>query len=73
MGDDTASMKSVAVFERPVVRDHDGPSIVEFRQQFGDLSGRFVKVVGSNVGFCPDWHIGKGEPAWVFIDEIIIE
>lgn len=34
---------------------------------------RYVKIIGVNRGNCPDWHIGKGEPAWIFADEITIE
>jgi hypothetical protein len=25
-----------------------------------------------NIGVCPDWHPGKGEKAWIFVDEIIV-
>jgi hypothetical protein len=73
VGDDTTSLASVAVFERPATGEHDGPSIVEFHQRFRELSGRYVMVKGTNVGVCPAWHIGKGEPAWVLIDEIVVE
>lgn len=31
---------------------------------------RFVKVRATNYGKLPDWHPGRGEPAWLFVDEI---
>ncbi len=31
---------------------------------------RYIKVVVTNFGKIPDWHPGKGEPAWLFVDEI---
>ncbi len=31
---------------------------------------RYIKVLASNMGICPDWHIGKGKKAWLFVDEI---
>jgi hypothetical protein len=34
---------------------------------------RYVKVVAKNIGNCPDWHVGDGNPAWIFTDEIVIE
>jgi len=34
---------------------------------------KFVKIVAKNFGKLPDWHQGKGEDAFIFIDEIIIE
>ena len=73
VGDDETSFASVAVFERPSAKDHDGPSILEFRQRFRELSGRFVKIKMTNIGTCPEWHIGNGEPAWALIDEIVVE
>lgn len=34
---------------------------------------KFVKIIAKNFGKLPDWHQGKGEDAFIFIDEIIIE
>jgi len=36
-------------------------------------TARYIKVIAVNIGQCPEWHSGAGEPAWLFIDEIIIE
>lgn len=39
-----------------------------------NLSGiRFVRVRVKNSGPCPSWHLGNGNPTWLFLDEIIIE
>jgi len=32
-----------------------------------------VKVLATNFGIIPDWHLGEGGKAWLFVDEIIIE
>ncbi|WP_430816212.1 sulfatase-like hydrolase/transferase [Carboxylicivirga sp. RSCT41] len=37
-----------------------------------DIHARYLKVKVRNTGECPDWHNGKGSPAWLFIDEIIV-
>ncbi len=34
---------------------------------------RFVKVVAHNFGRIPQWHDGRGEPAWLMADEITFE
>jgi len=34
---------------------------------------KFIKVIAKNIGTCPPGHSGEGEPAWLFVDEIIIE
>lgn len=35
--------------------------------------GRYVRVKAKNYGRCPDWHLGAGGRAWLFIDEIQID
>ena len=34
---------------------------------------RYIKVIGKNIGFCPEWHKGAGNKAWIFADEISIQ
>jgi hypothetical protein len=34
---------------------------------------RYIKVKAINFGLLPAWHPGKGEPAWLFVDEITVE
>ena len=38
-----------------------------------DSKARYVRVIASNVQYCPAWHRGKGKPAWLFVDEITVE
>jgi len=38
-----------------------------------EIKCRYVRLKAKNIGVCPDWHIGKGDKAWLFIDEITIE
>ena len=33
---------------------------------------RYVRVKGYARGNCPDWHDGKGEKCWMFLDEIVV-
>ncbi|MCX6245768.1 MAG: chitobiase/beta-hexosaminidase C-terminal domain-containing protein [Bacteroidetes bacterium] len=33
---------------------------------------RFIRINAKNMGVCPKWHPGKGQPAWIFADEIVI-
>jgi len=32
-----------------------------------------VKVIATNYGTIPDWHLGAGGQAWIFVDEIRVE
>ena len=37
------------------------------------LNMRYIKVIGENIGVCPDWHKGAGDKVWIFADEIIVK
>ncbi len=37
-----------------------------------ECTAGYWKVVVENYGPLPDWHPGKGQPAWLFVDEIIL-
>jgi hypothetical protein len=34
---------------------------------------RYVKIIAHNFGRIPQWHDGRGEPAWLMVDEITFE
>ena len=36
-------------------------------------SAQYIKIKAKNYGKLPDWHQGKGEDAFIFIDEIEIK
>lgn len=35
-----------------------------------DTPFQYVRIKAINAGVCPEWHLGKGNPTWLFIDEI---
>ncbi len=37
-----------------------------------NTAGRYVKVKATNYGIIPEWHLGAGYNAYIFIDEIIV-
>jgi hypothetical protein len=34
---------------------------------------RYIKVVAGNYGTLPEWHLGRGGKAWLFVDEVIVK
>ena len=34
---------------------------------------RYIKIVAKNFGQLPEWHQGKGEDAFIFLDELEIK
>ncbi len=45
-------------------------TIVKRYRVDGPRRARFVRVVASTRGTCPEWHPGAGHRAWLFVDEI---
>jgi len=39
----------------------------------GPIFVKSIKVNAKNIGLCPENHPGGGEPAWLFVDEIIVQ
>jgi len=38
-----------------------------------DIKARYIKLVAKQYGALPDWHESKGQPSYIFSDEITIE
>ncbi|NDB35095.1 MAG: beta-N-acetylhexosaminidase, partial [Flavobacteriia bacterium] len=53
--------------------EKEGKKITNFEQTVNFLDIKYVKVLVKNPGTCPAWHLGAGNPSWLFLDEIIIE
>jgi len=47
--------------------------IQPFNFQFmPNTRARYIRVKAKNLGKCPSWHEGAGEPCWLFTDEIVV-
>ena len=72
ISNDGKTFKSVGVIENEIAQDAEDAVIQELDIN-RRLSARYVRMVATNPGPCPKWHVGAGEPSWIFCDEIIIE
>ena len=50
----------------------EGSVIKEFTLKNHAIRARYIKVFAKNYGKLPDWHLGAGGQAWIFVDEITI-
>jgi hypothetical protein len=57
----------------PVATAGTKPSAKTFSETFGKVQARYVRVEVLNVLKNPAWHPNKGEPCWVFVDEVLVE
>ena len=53
-------------------RKGEHPEVVSWKKEVSGQQARFVRFKAQNIGLCPQWHKGKGERAWLFIDELFI-
>jgi len=70
IGDD---FKTVSVIENSIADNNPEAIIKDFIKDGLKESARFIRVRAINRGTCPAWHVGAGEKAWIFVDEITIE
>ena len=49
-----------------------GQEILSPSFSFSPVSANYLKVSVKNIGKVPHWHEASSEPAWIFVDEIII-
>lgn len=52
--------------------DQYGAITKEFTVNLKGHKARYVKVVAEYYGIMPDWHLGAGSHAWLFMDEVVI-
>jgi hexosaminidase len=57
------------LFTKP---ENDNQQIIQIHFDHA-CQARYIKVHAINNGILPVWHPGKGEPAWLFVDEITVE
>ena len=58
--------------EPPATRKDAERAMMKVEVKFKTENISYLKIVAKNLKKLPDWHPGKGEPAWVFIDEILL-
>ena len=43
-----------------------------FECKFATVTVKYIKIIGVPVGKLPAWHPGKGDKAWIFTDEVLV-
>ncbi len=80
VSDDGKTFRPVTRIAAGVADDEEGlirrDLIADFDASVADfdaVEGRYVRILARNYGIIPDWHPGRGDGAWIFVDEILIE
>ena len=72
VSDDGKNFRSVGKVKSDVPVDADGAFVREMEVR-PRTNARYVKMVAKTIGVCPEGHVGAGQKAWIFCDEIVIE
>jgi predicted alpha-1,2-mannosidase len=55
------------------VPDNEMESVTTDLEAKVNTNGRYVKAIARNYGALPQWHLGAGHPAFIFVDEVMVE
>ncbi|HVV55581.1 MAG TPA: GH92 family glycosyl hydrolase, partial [Mucilaginibacter sp.] len=72
VSDDGANYKLAATVNTKVDIKDLNVQTQEFKADL-NLDTRYIKVVAKQYGPLPDWHESKGQPSYIFADEITVE
>ena len=72
VSDDGKTFKEVYSQSIPAMKKDDKDGIYPHEISFDPVTARYVEVIVKSSKL-PSWHSGKGHPAFVFVDEIILE
>ncbi len=62
---------AVETYETP--KENQGNFVRDLTLSLKKVDGRYIRIKAKNIGTLPDWHSGKGNKAWLFVDEIVVE
>ncbi|MBR3914716.1 MAG: GH92 family glycosyl hydrolase [Bacteroidales bacterium] len=72
ISNDGKNFKSIGAMKNTISQETEEPVMHEFSID-KPFTARYIKMVAKKIEACPDWHVGAGEPGWIFCDEIVIE
>lgn len=72
VSNDGKTFTKVAHEDYPVMKESDRNGIYNHELSFNKVKTSFVKVLAKPEYKMPNWHGGKGSPAFMFVDEITI-
>lgn len=72
VSDDGNNFKEVAAEAFPAMKQDDRNGIFEHKLTFDPVTARYVKLTAASERQIPDWHGGKGNLGFLFVDEIVL-
>ncbi len=72
VSNDGIKFTRVATESYPAMQQQDANGIFNHKLSFNPVQTRYVKVIATSEQSIPGWHGGKGNPAFLFVDEITL-
>lgn len=71
-GTDKTNLKLLGTVAPKVPEQNQAVSFIQPQVSFSPAQVKYLKIVVQHLKALPAWHDGKGQPAWVFISEVVI-
>jgi hypothetical protein len=72
--DDGKNFRELTKVENMVSPQDKTPVVIRlFEQSIPSVKTRYIRIFAKSVLTCPEWHIGHGGKAWVFVDEVLVD
>ena len=72
VSNDGKKYKSIGTTKTEYKADNYDVSVEDFTVKC-DVNAKYIKLVAKNFGTLPEWHLGAGGKAYIFVDEIIVK
>jgi predicted alpha-1,2-mannosidase len=69
---DGVNFKKLGKVAGGTVKKDERPKTAEIGYEIAPTTCKFIRFTIENYGPCPDWHLGKGNQTWLFLDEIMV-
>ena len=72
VSEDGKNFERVFFGEYPEMQESDRNGLYVHKQTFAPVKARYMRIMASPENVMSDWHPGKGYPAFLFVDEIVV-
>lgn len=73
VSDDGKVFKKLLSEDYPAMNKYDRNGLYEHRYTFESIKTRYIRLIAETEHTIPEWHVGKGNPAFLFVDEIVVK
>lgn len=73
VSNDGVTFKNFGTKKYNIPTSDTGITVKNCRIEHAPIAAKFIRVTVRSIGNCPDWHLGAGNPTWLFLDEVQID